>query len=59
MIAFTKIAPLWKDRILGFSISASKARQHDAPHRHVLLYGPPGTGKTMVKIIILFVCCLI
>ena len=29
-------------------MSAKKAREYDAPHRHVLFYGPPGTGKTMV-----------
>ena len=37
-----------KERVLGLTLSARKARDYDAPHRHVLLYGPPGTGKTMV-----------
>ena len=37
-----------KERVLGLALSARKAKDYDAPHRHVLLYGPPGTGKTMV-----------
>eukprot|EP00519_Triparma_laevis_P013417 CAMPEP_0182490716 /NCGR_PEP_ID=MMETSP1321-20130603/470_1 /TAXON_ID=91990 /ORGANISM="Bolidomonas sp., Strain RCC1657" /LENGTH=734 /DNA_ID=CAMNT_0024692941 /DNA_START=28 /DNA_END=2229 /DNA_ORIENTATION=+ len=37
-----------KSRVVGLAMSAKKAREYDAPHRHVLFYGPPGTGKTMV-----------
>ncbi|GMH67526.1 hypothetical protein TL16_g04702, partial [Triparma laevis f. inornata] len=37
-----------KQRVVGLAMSAKKAREYDAPHRHVLFYGPPGTGKTMV-----------
>eukprot|EP00814_Leptocylindrus_danicus_P021917 CAMPEP_0116024260 /NCGR_PEP_ID=MMETSP0321-20121206/12198_1 /TAXON_ID=163516 /ORGANISM="Leptocylindrus danicus var. danicus, Strain B650" /LENGTH=937 /DNA_ID=CAMNT_0003495931 /DNA_START=987 /DNA_END=3801 /DNA_ORIENTATION=- len=37
-----------KERVVTFAKAASKARQHNAPNRHLLLYGPPGTGKTMV-----------
>ena len=31
-----------KERVMDLAVSAQKARQHDAPHRHILLYGPPG-----------------
>lgn len=37
-----------KDRILSLATAASRSRQNDAPHRHILFYGPPGTGKTLV-----------
>ena len=37
-----------KRRVVSLATSAAKAREYNAPHRHVLLYGPPGTGKTMV-----------
>jgi len=37
-----------KHRVVILAKSASQARRHNAPHRHILLYGPPGTGKTMV-----------
>jgi len=37
-----------KQRVVSLAMSAKKAREYDAPHRHVLFYGPPGTGKTMV-----------
>lgn len=37
-----------KERVVTFAKAASKAREHNAPNRHLLLYGPPGTGKTMV-----------
>jgi len=37
-----------KKRVISLACSAAKARDYNAPHRHVLLYGPPGTGKTMV-----------
>ena len=33
---------------MSIASAASKVRQNEAPHRHILFYGPPGTGKTMV-----------
>lgn len=37
-----------KDRVLNLAMAASRSRENNAPHRHILFYGPPGTGKTMV-----------
>ena len=31
-----------KGRILSLATAASKARENDTPHRHLLFYGPPG-----------------
>ena len=34
-----------KDRLLSLAIAASRSKENNAPHRHILFYGPPGTGK--------------
>lgn len=35
-------------RIETLAASVRCAKEHNLPHRHLLLYGPPGTGKTML-----------
>jgi len=41
-----------KHRVVILAKSASQARRHNAPHRHILLYGPPGTGKVSSRMVI-------
>jgi ATPase family AAA domain-containing protein 3A/B len=36
------------ERVETLAASVRCAKEHNLPHRHLLLYGPPGTGKTML-----------